>query len=72
MKFTKPILLNQIYIWGTKPNLLKKIYQTKFTKLNLIHQAKCQRCEDSKYTEPNIPNQILSIKPTNLNLPNKI
>ena len=53
MKFTKPILLNQICIWGTKPNLLKNIYQTKFTKLNLIYQAKCQRCEDSKYTEPN-------------------
>ena len=29
------------------------LYQTKFTKLNLINQAKCVRCED-----PNILNQI--------------
>ena len=41
MKFTKPILLNQICTLGNKPNLLKQIYQTKFAKLNLIYKAKC-------------------------------
>ena len=65
MKFTKPNLLNQICTLGTKPNPLKQIYQSKFTKLNLIHQAKCMRCE-----EPNILNQIYSIKSTKLNTPN--
>ena len=50
----------------TKPNLLKQIYQTKFTKLNLIHQAKCVRCE-----KPNIQKQIHSINPTKLNPPNQ-
>ena len=50
--------------------------QTKFTKLNLINQAKCVRCED-----PNILNQIyqsksiqwnLQIKSPQHNLPNQI
>ena len=64
-QFNKPNLLNRICTLGNKPNTLKQIHQIKFTKLNLIHQAKCVRCEDS-----NILNQIYQSKSIQSNLQN--
>ena len=65
--FTIPNSPNQIYWTKFVPWGLNLIYWNKFSKpnfkiLNPIHESKCMRCE-----EPNIPQQINSIKPTKLN-----
>ena len=46
-----------------EPNLPSQSYKTES---NQVYQAKCFKCE-----EPNIPNQIYSIKPTKLKSTNQ-